>query len=459
MRYSNDVDYLLPVYQPNIQGSEKMTSMDAIFAEPCSILYLLPYTGQSQLVSKKQKLDDLYFIQTVVGFTIVALETFLSGDLVAFDAQVGENLCQIRAYKTLLLAREHLDSDTKKLEFAQKINQIKLHKTKLNKTICDWENAIYKAKSYCKNLDSHESIEHFLKRHNLYFALDEDLIYFVACHFLSHFSICRDKNPVAINVDHIKHEFHISKYRAKKLTDRYQILVSKLGSDFIMTIVNELPNKLEYIKILPAVRQIAEEGRVVLPCLMATDILLQHCWLRKISLLMVVNWKNEHNITSDHLYFTLSPSATKWEFSLYNNKSTLHHVMVIRGNKYPVDGTAKIQPGYLQKILELGIRKILLANTASHPQYAGSHLLSLRNNPFQNMPLSVSIDDIKPHSILLNDLRKFAFKYGCSKENQSILYMEHVYASNFDYEIEKLLAYKKEKALESHDFRIDKEQP
>ncbi len=178
-----------------------MTSMDAIFSEPCSLLYLLPYTGQSQLVSKKQKLDDLYFIQTVVGFTIVALETFLSGDLVAFDAQVGENLCQIRAYKTLLLAREYLDSDTKKSELLQKINQIKLHQTKLSQTICDWENAIYKAKSYCKNLDGHESIEHFLKRHDLYFYLDEDDVFLASCFFLTHFNIRDDNIPsIAPNV-------------------------------------------------------------------------------------------------------------------------------------------------------------------------------------------------------------------------------------------------------------------
>ena len=36
-----------------------MTSMDAIFAYPCSILYLLPYTGQSQLASKKQKILEV----------------------------------------------------------------------------------------------------------------------------------------------------------------------------------------------------------------------------------------------------------------------------------------------------------------------------------------------------------------------------------------------------------------
>jgi hypothetical protein len=48
-------------------------------------------------------------IQTIILVSIVALKHFLKENLTEFDAQVGENLCQIRAYKNLKVAERWLD--------------------------------------------------------------------------------------------------------------------------------------------------------------------------------------------------------------------------------------------------------------------------------------------------------------------------------------------------------------
>ena len=71
-----------------------------------TLLSLLPYAPNAELLSKHQKIDDLYFIKSVIDFSLTALEAFLLGHLAHFDAQVGENLCQIRAYKVIQLAKK-----------------------------------------------------------------------------------------------------------------------------------------------------------------------------------------------------------------------------------------------------------------------------------------------------------------------------------------------------------------
>ena len=75
-----------------------MSLVCTVSKEPLSIVSLLPYTEDSQLIDKQQKLADLYLLREIVNIALQALPSFLNADIKAFDAQLGENLCQIRAY-------------------------------------------------------------------------------------------------------------------------------------------------------------------------------------------------------------------------------------------------------------------------------------------------------------------------------------------------------------------------
>ena len=167
----------------------RIDSMD----EQHNILSLLPYSENAQLVNKHQKIDDLYFIKAVVDFSIMALKHFLAGDLIFFDAQVGENLCQIRACKILYLAKKWLYNPSSKEEFTQEIKLFKAYKSKLEVIIFEWENAIKHSSSFNKNLDGTENINDFFTRHELFFDLSDDFIFIITSCFLTHFNI-RDNN-------------------------------------------------------------------------------------------------------------------------------------------------------------------------------------------------------------------------------------------------------------------------
>lgn len=167
--------------------------------EKHSILTLLPYAANSQLINKQQKLGDLHLTKSLLAFSITALETFLKGNLAEFDAQIGENLCQIRAYKILVLAKKWLYSDASKLALQQHIDELKNYHNQLLTTINDWEQAIKNANSFNRSLDSIENIIVSFERHQLNFELNEDMLFIIMCHFLTHFNIKEKQIPVAID--------------------------------------------------------------------------------------------------------------------------------------------------------------------------------------------------------------------------------------------------------------------
>ena len=91
-----------------------MNDVQKIFNRPWDILYLLPYTSSFKLTNRQQKTQDLLLVKNIINISIFALESFLDGTLPDFDAQVGENLCQIRAYKNIHLAKFWLDDPENK---------------------------------------------------------------------------------------------------------------------------------------------------------------------------------------------------------------------------------------------------------------------------------------------------------------------------------------------------------
>ncbi len=62
-------------------------------------LMLLPQHRDSLLINKSQKANALTVAGHLTRLAVEAIEAFINCRLSLFDAQVGENLCQIRAYK------------------------------------------------------------------------------------------------------------------------------------------------------------------------------------------------------------------------------------------------------------------------------------------------------------------------------------------------------------------------
>ena len=70
-------------------------------------LLLFPYSSKTILVDQKMKMKVLHFTDFFLEEIIAAIELFfLKKEFQKFDAHVGDTLCQIRAYKILLMAWE-----------------------------------------------------------------------------------------------------------------------------------------------------------------------------------------------------------------------------------------------------------------------------------------------------------------------------------------------------------------
>ncbi|KTC89178.1 hypothetical protein [Legionella drozanskii] len=408
--------------------------------EHYNFLTLLPYDENTQFINKQQKLDGLYLAQKVIASTVKALEAFLKGHLVAFDAQLGENLCQIRAYRLLHLARKWLHNPAYKSELQQQIEAVKVHQILLDKTILNWQQSIQLATTFDKNLDSKENIADFFARHELLFGLHEELVFMITCHFLTHFNIRVNNIPVAINLNQIADEYMISKHRAKRLSHYYQQIVCKLGCHFIMQIATELPEH-DYKEILPSLYKIADEGRAVLPCHLVSEVIFNHAILKKIPILLKIHRfcaaPSSHYDTI--LFNFLGNKKNEIQFTLMPCEENYEHCLVVSGEVLDEETGYRRSPiDYIAQVLDASPLKLILANTAIHPQYSGKQLAALRHNPFQALFLDSGKTSIEKREKELALMQKFALESGCSQQNPTLFFLKHIYANTFFNEINDL---------------------
>ena len=304
-------------------------------------------------------------------------------------------------------------------------------KSNINFLINEWEKALSEIKNYNESLDKHESIEEFLERHNIYIELSEDLVYLISCYFLTQFAIRDNDIPLGINFNKISSEFNVSKHRAERLIHRYQLIVAKLSCDFISKIASELPLADSYSRLLPKLLQLSDVDRYVFPCYIVSEIILEHANKSNIPILLLFHRVKiaPHEV----IYFLLNgPNYT--DLTDFKND----YCIVILGVNQTTQSTSR---DYLTYLDNLNLMELVTANTATHPQYSGSKLSHLQNNPFQSI-FDVNDAEANFFSNRLQNLKELAYEIGCCKENPSEFFLQHIYASKLYLEINKLKSKK-----------------
>ncbi|HLX55105.1 MAG TPA: hypothetical protein VKR58_14260, partial [Aquella sp.] len=136
------------------------------------MIELIPLKQDSLLVCRKSKLNILKLMLGIVNESIEACEAFLNKKYVAFDGQVGDTSCQIRAYKISLLAHNQ--------QFITKIQNLVLqifdYKNNLINQIQIFETYIQTHPKYFKELDQKESKEIFFNKLRAVLPIDEDCL-------------------------------------------------------------------------------------------------------------------------------------------------------------------------------------------------------------------------------------------------------------------------------------------
>ncbi|MCX7114518.1 MAG: hypothetical protein NTW08_01185 [Gammaproteobacteria bacterium] len=401
-----------------------------------NVLSLLPYSENSELTNKNQKINDLYFIKSVIDLAVIAVESFIAGHLKSFDAQVGENLCQIRACKIIHLKNKYLISSESQGQLLKEARILKEYKNKLEDVIVLWEEAISQTFVYSKNLDHLEYVHDFLDRHQLFLGLSQEVVFIVSCFFLAHFCVRKKNIPIAINLNFISRELHISKYRAKRLMHKHQLLVCDVGCDFIIEMANDLFPDCAYPTILSKLQGTSDEERSVLPCYMVSEVIFYHSIKCKTPVLFIVHRINALSEIRDVIYFVLVGQEHEMQFSLAQAEHYLsHHCLVVSGRVHDGDEDPE---SYVHHVLAETPLKLILANTASHPQYAGVRLEPFQLNPLLMLTSECNIKDTYVLEKNLVDMQIFASTHGCSKENPTLFFLEHIYASKLLDEVTQL---------------------
>lgn len=415
-----------------------MLSVDNIFSLPYSTLYLLPHSPNTILNNRQQKLQLLHLVKSIFNFSIIALDAFKQGQIFSFDAQVGENMCEIRAHKNFTLANKILNSTNKNSALRIHLSTFIEHKSHLELLIAEWENKIIQTGSHNKDLDGNETLQAFLDRTKVVFQLDEDSVYIVTCYFLSYFCVRENDLPVSINYGFIKRELNVSKYQAKRFAQKYQIIVSKLGINFVLSIIKRTCEFSQYLELFPLVNKVSDDNRVVLPCLFTSEILLKNSFIEKRPILIIVRRQSRQDGIIDiicapvihdneHNFITLAmPIDSKKLF-----------IVMLGDVIYENESNNESWREYSTRLVN-SFSIYLLANMASHPQYAGSRLHHLKDDPLLECALIEPINLIADYRKKIFFLREQANILGCNEKFSQTILLRHIYASTFIKEISKV---------------------
>jgi hypothetical protein len=405
-----------------------------------SNLDLLPQKQDSILTDRKNKIQLLLLAKKITALSIEALELFIKKKLSSFDAQVGENLCQIRAYKILLLGKKFLSNQVPHIE--NDLENLKVLYEKINPLIYKMENFNNRETCYNEFLDRKELVNLFFKSNDIYLFLSTDTMFLIFSYFLSISCIRKDRTPLAIDYSKISIDLEISKYLSRKITHHYQKKLSQLSSNFLLDISNEMPCIYDLPLIMPLMLKTTDENRSILPCYGATLTILNHMIYQELPLLVITERKIKKTIKTDKIAFLFLGNKKLKKFLLTDyDKNINSPCMIIRGEA--IDENIKNPENlsaYAEKFLNTGINNILLGNTSMHPQYSGKNLFFIKENPFHHLLGEINdftLGSIKKLESSFIFHKKEALRLGCCKENPKLFHLTHVFCNILSQEFKE----------------------
>ena len=302
-----------------------------------------------------------------------ALFFFENKELNYFDAQVGETLCQIRAYKIYLLSTKLNSSRLKSLLLLKEVLDKIIQNLELSET--QYERFLKQSKKDRPDYTfTAISLADFFLTMECIFPLSEDELFIFLAFFLCKYHIVDEENiPIGINFDAVAKSLDLSLSYSKKLIHFYQKILSELSCKFIFELLNELPNLNNFRYVLPSLHLKSDEGRMVLPCYPVTEIIILHMIKNNAKAVLLVDIQFEYNKERIALGFEGSHETHSFKLVPLLEESTIPCV-VFYGGCVAKDLFFKEEP--IDKLLSMGMKEIVLCNNAAHPQYSGATLSS-----------------------------------------------------------------------------------
>lgn len=407
-----------------------------------SLLDLLPYDKETRLTTIEMRIRVLRLLTFLYSSTEKAVNAIFTHQYDQFDAQVSENLCQIRAYQITQLIEQGNGSEAPKwhalLERTRRLAE-QSHQT-LEKFL-----ALSKMRPshYAKEINLCVKIEDFVNGHELNLEISKAEYFVIQTHVLSRYKLVGEHEiSHGINYELICAEIGIaSKTFIRKFVHHFQRNISKQSCQFIFSLLHELNTDIFDMALLKALYKQDEVGRHVISCYEVTEIILNHALKKEKPVKLRITQISPSE--KREIDFTLKGSPSGRHFTLSNELSDQDIApLLFRGYVEYQNTIHESREQYIERFLSVGFENVILCNMAQHPQYSGILLDQMKYNPY----LHIETDEItqsyqdrlkNAEARFLKD--KFLSKqYGCAQENPSLFLLTHVRCEHHKNQVVKL---------------------
>lgn len=397
---------------------------------------LCPHESNILIKDITQKIDHISLVRVLLGYFNEAIMFFQKRMLSRFDAQVGENLCQIRAYKVYQLSQSKTFHD--KLITTQ--NNLKRSIKILISNEQDYQHWLKRNKAdRPNNIQEPLYLSDFFEKMEVRITFEEDMFFLFLSYFLCKYCIVDEENiPFTMDYQRIQKDLNLSRSFSKRLVHYYQKHLSILSCDFIFKLLSDIKEYAKLNSVLRMLHKKAGEGRMVLPCFLVTKIILQHMIQKEVSILLVCNLKIGLRKELVTYMFQGNKLTNNFELSIFNSAN---NILVFYGeHKQPQDGNKE---KFLEEILEIGFKEIIFYNNAAHPQFSGQMLLDFRDNPFHQLlreykkgSINLSAAEMELIKELSNTIYNYkhnAIQFGCIKDRPRLFLLKHIFCDTTEH--------------------------
>jgi hypothetical protein len=321
-----------------------------------NLISLMPQSPQTVIENSSQAYNLLSLYQYFIEECIQSLEHIFSHEWHAFDPQVGENQCQIRAYYIFLLAEKY-----------DKLIKIQ------SSIIITKEKVMQKTAKFPFRK---KTLSDFLSETGLNININSDLYYLIQCKFLTNFGK-KDQHGmyVSINYDYIIAKLNISKTIARKIVHKFQVYISTVSCSFVLSLL-ENNTALKGLKdTMKALYRYDEENRATLPLFFTSEILAR-AFTNHSGLIILTVIDEENN--SKNYCFSIKDKKISYKWRILK-QDLAQNCIVLRAKT--LINLKQNEQIFMRKIIE-NFKLIWLANEAAHPQYPGKILACKKNNLF-----------------------------------------------------------------------------
>ena len=340
---------------------------------------------------------------------------FVTNKLRTLDPLVCENACHIRSFILWQMVQKYQTKRT----FQQW--------TLFIKSLDELIQKIYSLPPIDES--TKQTIEEYLTQHGLLIEIEEDFLFDIKFIFLSHLlTLTKKEYPSTTFMLHEKTCLEALSHtglvhnKVKSLVSSAQKELSIMSCDFIQIQSMRLQNSRLNHLLVP---RYDDHKRSYLPQYPTAKVI----FLSALELNTPIIIKLSRYIDNQfHEELTLGciPSDDKTDFKLTSNIDTNNQAAIICGGVMNEKERTPTED-YIHRLSRYSLLQVLLANFAAHPQFSGN----LRETPciyeeaFNNQENSQS--QITQEWDEYNKNINFAKKEGCSLENPTLLFINHVF--------------------------------